>query len=107
MERKEKARRERRALLGTFGRLESPVHHRWSRAAAEEMSHHQCQACAAAGAERAQGEPVGIARDVIAPQLPANIRLVNRNSAFSNDAAAAALKGPEAKPSRSILACVT
>jgi hypothetical protein len=57
-------------LLETFGLLEDPVHHRWSRAAAEEMSHHQCQACAAAGAERAQKEPVRVARFVIAASTP-------------------------------------
>ena len=56
---------------GDFGLfLEGPVHHRWSSAAAEEMSHHQCQACAAAGAERAQEEPVRVARVVIAGSIP-------------------------------------
>src|SRR3712207_8823946 len=47
-----------RAFCWDFGCFGDPVHHRWSRAAAEDMSHHQSQACAAAGAERAQKEPV-------------------------------------------------
>jgi hypothetical protein len=58
---------------GPFWRLrmlEDPFHHRWSRAAAEELSHHQSQACAAAGAEKAQGNPVRVARVVIAASTP-------------------------------------
>jgi hypothetical protein len=68
--RKRKDPPERRAFSGEFGCLEYPFHHRWSRAAAEEMSHHQSQACAAAGAEKAQGKPVRVARVVIAAPTP-------------------------------------
>jgi hypothetical protein len=39
-------------------------------AAAELSSHHQCQACAAAGAGRSQARPVRIARVVIAVSTP-------------------------------------
>jgi hypothetical protein len=44
------------------------------------MSHHQSQACAAAGAEGAQEKPVRIARVVIRAQVPAELLQVNRNS---------------------------
>jgi hypothetical protein len=70
MERKRKARRERRAFCWVVGRSVGPVHHRWARAAAELLSHHQSQARAAGGAEGAHEKPVRIAQVVIAASTP-------------------------------------